>query len=130
MQQSMSHSYSDQVLAVIAALKTVYFLLRKIYVPNNYFSYLKHFRWHRVVQILVTSVFSVGMEEDSLLTNTASDTASVRGFQKVIAAALHEELDRDLLHAIFSSLLIDKSTDIATDHNLVMYVRICVMAGL
>ena len=42
MQQALAHTYRDQELAVIAALKTVYFMSKKN-LPNNHFSDLKQF---------------------------------------------------------------------------------------
>ena len=45
---------------------------------------------------------------------------SVRGFQEAI---VDEDLEKDLSSSKFYSLMIDESTDIATDHNLVMYMR-------
>ena len=40
-----------------------------------------------------------------------------------MAAVVDEELSEQLEAAPFYSILIDKSTDIATDHTLIMYVR-------
>ena len=40
-----------------------------------------------------------------------------------MAAVVDEELSQQLEIAPFYSLLIDESTDIATDHTLIMYVR-------
>ena len=54
---------------------------------------------------------------------TYEHSESVRSFQELIAAVVDEELDKDLLHAEFYSVLIDESTDAGTDHNLVMYMR-------
>ena len=42
MQQALAHTYKDQELAIIAALKTVYFMATKN-LPNDHFSDLKHF---------------------------------------------------------------------------------------
>lgn len=41
MQQTLSHVYQDQELAVVAALKTVYFMAKKN-LPDVHFSNLKH----------------------------------------------------------------------------------------
>ena len=66
MQQALTHVYKDQELAV-AALKTVYFMAKNL--PNDHFSDLKHVLVLRAVQILLTSVFSVVVEDDSLPTS-------------------------------------------------------------
>ena len=42
MQQALVHAYKDQELAIIAALKTVYFMVKKNS-PSEHFSDLKHF---------------------------------------------------------------------------------------
>ena len=42
MQQALTHVYKDQELAIVAALKTVYFMAKKNQ-PNEHFSDLKHF---------------------------------------------------------------------------------------
>ena len=54
---------------------------------------------------------------------TYEHSESVRGFQGAIAAVVDKDLDRDLSHSNFYSLLIDESTDIAADHNLVIYMQ-------
>ena len=54
---------------------------------------------------------------------TYKHSESVRGFQEPIAAIVDKDLDEDFSHSNFYSLLIDESTDIATDHNLVMYIQ-------
>ena len=54
---------------------------------------------------------------------TYEHSESVRGFQEAIAAVVDEDLDKHLSATSFYSLLIDESTDIATDHNLVMYMH-------
>ena len=54
---------------------------------------------------------------------TYEHSESVGSFQESIAAAVDENLDNDLLRVEFYSVLIDESTDIGTDHNLVVYMR-------
>ena len=69
----------------------------------------------------MVSVFSVVVGGGGQFTYEHSE--SVRGFQEAIAAVVDQDLDKDLSCSDFYSLLIDESTDIATDHNLVMYMR-------
>lgn len=47
---------------------------------------------------------------------------SIKGFQESIAVVVDLELDQHLSNAEFYSLLIDESTDIATDHNQITYM--------
>ena len=54
---------------------------------------------------------------------TYEHSESVKGFQSAIVAVVEEELKTNLSAAQFYSLLIDESTDIATDHNLIIYSR-------
>jgi hypothetical protein len=49
MQQALVHAYKDQELAIIAALKTVYYMAKKN-LPNEHFSDLKQFLVIQVVQ--------------------------------------------------------------------------------
>ena len=67
--------------------------------------------------ILVLSIFSVAIGGQF----TYKHSESIRRFQEAIAAVVDEDLDKDLSRTNFYSL-IDESTDIATDHNLVKYV--------
>ena len=54
---------------------------------------------------------------------TYKHSESVKGFQEANAAVVDENLEKDLSISKFYSLVIDESTNIATDHNLVMYMR-------
>lgn len=45
---------------------------------------------------------------------------SVKSFQQSIAAVVNKNLDNDLLRSEFYSVIIDESTDIGTDQNLVV----------
>ena len=60
------------------------------------------------------------LEEDSL---HMSIVRVLGGFQEVIAIVVDKNLDKDLSKAKFYSHLIDESTDIGTDHNLVMFMH-------
>ena len=119
MQQAVSHSFHDQELAVTAALRTVYFMAKKN-LPNDHFSDLKHFLVVQGSTDIGNLSFQCGRGGRQF---TYEHSESVRGFQEAIAAVVDEDLDKDLAHANFYSLLTDESTDIATDHNLVMYMR-------
>ena len=119
MQQALARAYKDQELAIIAALKTVYFMAKKN-LPNDHFSDLKHFlvvQGSTAIGNLSFQCHSGGRQI------TYEHSESVRSFQESIAAVVDEDLDKDLLQAGFYSVLIDESTDLATDHNLVMYMR-------
>ena len=63
------------------------------------------------VSTLLTLIFIINTTIISCLT------------QEAVAAVVDEELSQRLESAPFYSLLIDESTDIATDHTLIMYVR-------
>ena len=54
---------------------------------------------------------------------TYEHSESVRAFQEAIASVVDQDLDKDLSQSKFYSLTIDESTDIITDHNLIMYIR-------
>lgn len=119
MQQALSHSYRDQELAVIAALRTVYFMAKKN-LPNDHFSDLKQFLVVQGSTDIGNLSFSCGRGGKRF---TYEHSESVRGFQEAIAATVDENLDNELSQAQYYSLLLDESTDVSTDHNLVMYVR-------
>ena len=119
MQRALAHSYRDQELAIIAALKTVYFMAKKN-LPNDHFSDLKQFLLVQGSTDIGALTFQCGRVGREF---TYEHSESVRGFQEAIAAAVDEDLDQDLAQSEFYSLLIDESTDIAADHNLVMYMR-------
>jgi hypothetical protein len=119
MQQALAHTYRDQELAVIAALKTVYFMAKKN-LPNDHFSDLKQFLLVQGSTDIGALSFQCGRGGRQF---TYEHSESVRGFQEAIAAVVDQDLDKDLSCSEFYSLLIDESTDIATDHNLVMYMR-------
>ena len=79
MQLTLAYSYRDQEKAVIAALKTVYFMAKNL--PNDHFSDIKQFCWYRGLVILVPSVFSVAVGDDNLPMNTAK---VLGGFKKLL----------------------------------------------
>ena len=125
MQRALAHSYRDQELAVIAALKTVYFMAKKN-LPNEHFSDLKQFLLAQGATDIRALSFQCGRAgRQFTYEHSESDehSESVRGFQEAIAAVVDEDLDRDLSQSQCYSVMIDESTDIATDHNLVMYMR-------
>ena len=116
MQQALAHAYKDQELAIVAALKTVYFMAKKI-LPNDHFSDLKHFlviQGNTAIGNLSFQCQSGGWQF------TYEHSESVRSFQESIAALVDADLDNDLLRAEFYSVLIG---DIGTDHNLVIHMR-------
>ena len=119
MQRALAHSYRDQELAIIAALKTVYFMAKKN-LPNDHFTDLKRFLVVQGSTDIGGLNFQCGREGRQF---TYEHSESVRGFQEAIAAVVDEGLDKDLSTTECYALLIDESTDIATDHNLVMYIR-------
>ena len=88
--------------------------------PNDHFSDLKQFLLAQGAADIGALSFQCGRAGRQF---TYEHSESVRGFQEAIAAVVDEDLDRDLSQSEFYSLLIDESTDIATDHNLVMYLR-------
>ena len=119
MQQALAHSYRDQELAVISALKTVYFMAKKN-LPNDLFSDLKQFLVFQGSADIGRLSFQCGRGGRQF---TYEHSESVRAFQKAIASVVDQDLDKDLSQSKFYSLTIDESTDIATDHNLIMYMR-------
>ena len=93
MQRALAHSYRDQELAVIAALKTVYFMAKKN-LPNEHFSDLKQFLLAQGVTDICALSFQCGRAGRQF---TYEHSESVRGFQEaIIAAVVDEDLDRDL----------------------------------
>ena len=119
MQQALAHACKDQELAIVAAFKTVYFMAKKN-LPNDHFSDLKHFL---VIQGS-TAIVSLSFQcQSGGRQFTYEHSESVRSFQESIAAVVDEDLDSDLLRTEFYSILIDESTDIATDHNLMHYIH-------
>ena len=120
MQQALAHVYKDQELAVIAALRTVYFMAKKN-LPNDQLSDLKHFLVLQGSRDIGNLTFQCGRSGREF---TYEHSESVRSFQEAVAAVVDEDLNKDLSTTKFYSLLIDESTDIATDHNLAfMHVR-------
>ena len=93
MQRALAHSYSDQELAIIAALKTVYFMAKKNLTILRFL----------VVQGS-TDIgglnFLCGREGRQF---TYEHSESVRGFQEAIAAVVYEGLDKDLLTTVMLS---------------------------
>lgn len=116
MQLTLAYSYRDQEKAVIAALKMMYFMAKNL--PNDHFSNLKQLLLAQQSSDIGALSFHCGRGGRQF---TYEHSESVRGFQEAIATVVDEDLDRDLSHSNFYSLLIDESTDIATDHNLVVY---------
>ena len=96
--------------------KTVYFMAKKN-LPNDHFSDLKHFLVLQGSTNIANLSFQCGRGGRQF---TYEHSESVRGFQEAI---VDEDLEKDLSSSKFYSLMIDESTDIATDHNLVMYMR-------
>lgn len=119
MQKALANVYKDQEISVIAALKTVYFMAKKN-LPNDHFSDLKHFLVLQGCKEIGGLSFQCGRAGRQF---TYEHSDSVRGFQEAIATVVNKELDEKLSLTQSYSLLIDESTDIATDHNLVMYMR-------
>ena len=119
MQQALAHSYRDQELAVISALKTVYFMAKKN-LPNDHFSDLKQFLVIQGSADIGRLSFQCGRGGRQF---TYEHSESVRAFQEAIASVVDQDLDKDLSQSKLYSLTIDESTDIATDHNLIMYMR-------
>lgn len=88
--------------------------------PNEHFSDLKQFL---VIQGC-TAIGNLSFQCHSGGRQFAyKHIESVRSFQESIAAVIDENLDNDLLRSEFYSVLIDESTDIGTDHNLVVNMR-------
>ena len=119
MQQALARAYKDNELAVIAALRTVYFMAKKN-LPNDHFSDLKQFLVVQGCTSIGNLSFQCGRSGRQI---TYEHSESVRGFQEAIGAVVEEELKSQLCRTQSYSLLLDESTDIATDHNQIMYVR-------
>ena len=64
--------------------------------------------------ILVPSVFSVAVQDDNLPMNTVK---VLKGFNKPLLPLL-TRIWTEIVHRVNFTLLIDESTDIATDHIL------------
>ena len=118
MQQAIANVYRNQELAIISALKTVYFMAKKN-LPNDGFSDLKHFIVVQGCAAIGNLSFQSGHGGQQV---TYEHSESVWSFQEAIALVVDEDLDNDLLQAEFYSLMIDESTDISVDHNLVIYL--------
>ena len=118
MQRALAHSYRDQELAIISALKTVYFMAKNL--PNEHFSDLKQVLLVQGSTDIGALSFQCGRAGRQF---TYEHSESVRGFQEANTGVVDEDLDRDLSQSQCYSLIIDESTDIATNHNLVMYMR-------
>ena len=89
MQRALAHSYRDQELSVISALKTVYFMAKKN-LPNEHFSDLKLAQSSTDIGALSFQCGHAGRQF------TYKHSESVRGFQEAITAIVDEDLDRDL----------------------------------
>ena len=107
MQQALAHAYKDQELAIIADLKTVYYMAKKN-LPNDHFSEMKQF-------LVAQGCIAIGKLtfqcHDGRRQFSYEHSESVRSFQESIAAVVDQDSDKDLLHADFYSVLIDESTD-------------------
>ena len=93
---------------------------KKKNLPNDHFADLKHFLVLQGSTDIGGLTFQCGRAGRQF---TYEHSESVRGFQEAIAAVVDKNLDKDLLATDYCALLIDESTNMATDHNLVMYVR-------
>ena len=96
----MAHSYRDQEKAVIAALKTVYFMAKKN-LPNDHFSDLKQFLLAQGSTDIGALSFQCGHGGRQF---TYEHSENVRGFQEAITAVVDEDLDDDLSCSNFYSL--------------------------
>ena len=94
--------------------------MAKKHLPNDHFSNLKQFSLVQGSTDIGALSFQCGRGGRQF---TYEHSKSVRGFQEAIAAVVDKDLDDDLSHSNFYSLLIDESTDTATDHNLGMYMH-------
>ena len=115
MQQDFANVYRDQELSIISTLKTVYFMAKKN-LRNDDFSDLKHFLVVQGCAAIGNLSFQSGHGGWQV---TYEHSESVWSFQEAIALVVDEDLD---MQAEFYSLMIDESTDISVDHNLVIYL--------
>ena len=107
MKQAMAHAYKNQHLAIVAALKTTFYGQEK--------------STHFLVIQGSTAIGNLSFQCQSGFTYEHSE--SIRSFQESVAAVVDEDLNNDLLRTEFYSVLTDESTDIGTDHSLVIYMR-------
>lgn len=114
MQQALVNVYKHQEVAVIAALKTVYFMAKKN-LPNDHFSDLKHFLVLQGCKDIGSLSFQCGHGGRQY---TYEHSDSIKGFQEAVASVVDKQLDEHLSNAEFYSLLLDESTDIATDRRV------------
>ena len=123
MQQAFANVYRDQELSIISALKAVYFMAKKN-LPNDHFSDLKHFLVVQGCAAIGNLSFQSGSGGQQI---TYKHSESVQILQEAIALVVDEDLDNDSLQAEFYSIMIDESTDISADHNVVIYL--CYVLG-
>ena len=107
MQEAFTNEYRDEELAIISALKTVYFMAKKN-LPNDHFSDLKHFLVVQGCGAIGNLSFQSGCGGWQI---TYEHSVSVQSFHETIALVVDEHLDNGLLQAEFYSIMIDESTD-------------------
>ena len=89
MQQALARAYKNNELAVIAALRTVYFMAKKN-LPNDHFSDLKQFLVVQGCTSIGNLSFQCGHSGRQI---TYEHSESVRGFQEAIGAVVEQRAD-------------------------------------
>ncbi|KAK6175159.1 hypothetical protein SNE40_013681 [Patella caerulea] len=114
MAKAREKSVSKSKESILSAMRNVMFMAEHD-LPNSLLSDLN------------TLCLQQGAEQfkDLLLDNHTSYThnKSVQEFQAAIAATVREDLRQRLSQSEYYSILLDESTDVSVDQNLIVYVR-------